>query len=371
MKLVKRLFVSGVIVVLLLSHCFLFDSDRDDESEIFDNWLEWAQSGIDTTAYYVSTTGDDSAPGTSIAQAFRTVAKALQTVKAGGTVRILPGTYNEAIGLLNAGNGQDTIRITGFNGRPVFDGQNSETFSIFCEECDGLIFENLEIRNYTDFGIGASLSKNMTYRNLLVYENGHKVQLIDWEMEGYGIHVDESSDIVIESGEYYRNGPEPQVIPERIMGTGINTYDIRNCIIRNNKSHHNIGGGILVEDSENVLVENNEVYANDLDATVDEWWDGGLWLDGGHDVIVRNNLFYDNLGPGIEISDEDNQSPYGYVLEGNVSRNNYYGIFIWNFGTSDWPDSTIIKNVNNQFINNTRRDVWIVATDDYTSVLKH
>jgi len=31
------------------------------------------------------------------------------------------------------------------------------------------------------------------------------------------------------------------------------------------------------------------------------------------------------------------QNPYGYILENNVSTNNYYGIFIWEFGTNDWP----------------------------------
>ena len=360
--------VLGLVMLLLIFQCQLFHGDGSGEDDVFDDWLEWTQGSIDSTAYYVSVHGDDDHDGQSVQSAFRTVKKALQSVKAGGRVRILPGTYTESIGWIHAGNGQDTIVIGGFNGRPIFDGQDELVFAFFVETCRGLVFENLEIRNYTDFGIGASLSQNLVYRDLIVYENGHAVQLIDWELEGYGIHVDESSDIVIENGEYYRNGPEPQIIPARIMGTGINTYGNRHVVIRNNRSHHNIGGGILVEDSESVVVEGNEVYANDLDATVDEWWDGGLWLDGGKQVIVRNNRFYDNLGPGIEISDEDNQSPFGYVLEGNVSSNNYFGIFIWNFGMTTWPDSSIIKNINNQFVRNSRRDVWIVANDEWIVV---
>ena len=36
-------------------------------------------------------------------------------------------------------------------------------------------------------------------------------------------------------------------------------------------SHDNIGGGILVEDGVKVLVEGNDINANYLDATADEW----------------------------------------------------------------------------------------------------
>jgi parallel beta-helix repeat protein len=157
-----------------------------------------------------------------------------------------------------------------------------------------------------------------------------------------------------------QDGPNPPVFPDRLLGTGINTFGLTHAIIRNNLSHDNHGGGILVEDSVDVLVEGNEIYGNDLDAwDADRWWDGGLWLDGGRDVVVRDNVFHDNLGPGIEVSDEDGQSPTGYVLEGNISTGNYYGIYIWSFGSSDWLEAEILERNNNDFSGNTRRDVWI------------
>lgn len=57
---------------------------------------------------------------------------------------------------------------------------------------------------------------------------------------------------------------------------------------------------------------------------------GGMGQYGStrHDVTVRNNIFRDNIGPGIQISNED-QQPYGYVLESNVSRGSLYGIYIF------------------------------------------
>ena len=147
------------------------------------------------------------------------------------------------------------------------------------------------------------------------------------------------------------------------LGTGINTFKCIDCVIQNNYSYENIGGGILVEDGVNVLVEGNEIRANYLDATEDAWWDGRLRVDGGHDIIVRNNVFANNIGPGIEISDEELQKPYGYVLENNVSIGNYYGIFIWNLSKDNtWPDESILSRSGNQFTQNTIKDVWIVES---------
>src|SRR4026209_1660163 len=54
------------------------------------------------TVYYVSTTGNDSNPGSSSAP-FRTFSKAASMLSAGSTLYILPGTYNEQLKILNSG----------------------------------------------------------------------------------------------------------------------------------------------------------------------------------------------------------------------------------------------------------------------------
>jgi len=218
-----------------------------------------------------------------------------------------------------------------------------------------------KIRNYIDIGIGVLLSADIVMRNLTVHHNGFAVQLVDWELEGHGINVDESQKVTVEGNEVYQNGPQPR--SPGTLGTGIDTFKCTDCAIRDNHSHDNIGGGILVEDGVNVLVEGNEVIANYLDATEDEWWDGGIWIDGGHDVTVRNNLFRHNLGPGVQISDKDHQQPYGYVLENNVSTGNYFGTYIWNSGTSGLLAEDTLRMLNNRFHGNTRQDIRIVPWD--------
>ena len=237
-------------------------------------------------AYYVSNQGNDDNDGRTRETAFRTIGRALETIQPGGTILILPGTYHEALTLENAGSSNEPITIRGEGGMAVLDGQETLYIGFWCENCSNFVFENLEIRDYTDIGIGVYLSSKITMRNLKVHHNGFDAQLVGWEIEGYGIQVDESQKITVENNDVYQNGPQPQV-PGRLMGTGINTYMCTDCVIRNNRSYENIGGGILVEDSINVLVESNEVISNDLDASAEEWWDGGIVGSTRSDFITR------------------------------------------------------------------------------------
>lgn len=309
--------------------------------------------------YYVSNQdGDDRNDGQTRETAFRTVERALGAVQPRDTILILPGVYNEGLTLEDVGSSNAPITIRGEDGVPVLDGQRALAIGIWCEDCTNFVFENLEIRNYTDVGIGVYLSTDIVVQDLMVHDSGFRVQLTDWELEGYGIHVDESQHITIEGNDVYQNGPNPR--PWGVLGTGINTYRCVACVIRDNHSHGNIGGGILVEDGVDVLVEGNTVTGNDLNATEDGWWDGGIWLDGGHDITVRDNVFRDNLGPGIQVSDEDRQKPYNYVIENNISTDNYFGAYIWNLGTAGLPPEDVLRMSANQISGNTEQDIWIV-----------
>ena len=278
--------------------------------------------------------------------------------QAGDTIAILPGIYHEAVLLEDFGDSGAGITIRGEEGTPVLDGGRTLGVGFWCERCTNVTFDNMEIRDFTDIGILATASSSITMRNLQVHGNGFAARLE--EVEGYGIMAEESQQVTIEDNEVYENGPNPQVLG-RWLGTGIDTFALTDSVIRNNRSYDNIGGGMLVEDSVNILVEGNEITGNNLDATVEDWWDGGIWIDGGRDVTLRNNTIRDNLGPGVEISDEDNQLPTGYVLEGNIITGNMYGLYIWNFGTTGLPSEEVLRLVNNTVSGNSVQDQWIVA----------
>ncbi len=309
--------------------------------------------------YYVDPAGDDSADGLSEATAFRTIMRALEVVEPGDNVAILPGVYTESLMLEDLGDDSAWIRIYGQDEGVILDGLGELALGLWCENCAFIMLGNLTIRNYTDIGVGVSYSETIALNDLTVQHNGFAVQLDDWEIEGYGIHVEESRDVVVEDCDVFENGPQPQT-SDLLMGTGINTYRCVDCVIVGNEAHDNIGGGVLVEDGENVIVRSNEIYGNDLDATADGWWDGAIWIDGGNTIYVRYNNIYDNVGPGIQISDEDNQQPTGYVIEENTITGNIYGIYLWNFGTTDWPPMDIVSQSDNVIVDNIERDIWIV-----------
>jgi len=311
-------------------------------------------SPVAANAVFVSPDGDDRSSGTA-EDPVASLNRAVELVGRAGTVFVTEGVHRGGYQFDDLAE----ITITGQPGA-VLDGGNSDPLGIFCDGCRDVTVEDLEIRGFTDIGVGATNSTGITLRRLDVHGNGAAVQFTDWDLEGYGIHVDFSSSVTIEYNTVYDNGPDPPVMPDRILGTGIDTFGNTNVTIRGNSSYENHGGGILVEDSFGVVVEGNQVFGNDLDASDDGWWDGGLWLDGWGDVTVRDNVFRDNLGPGIEISDEDGQNPTGYVLTNNISTGNYYGIFIWNFGSDEFPPPTVLELDANDFTGNDRLDVWIV-----------
>ena len=64
------------------------------------------------TVYYVSPQGDDTGPGTSPREAFRSIARAVRGVAAGDTIRLMPGEYCEAVALSESGTPEAPITIT-------------------------------------------------------------------------------------------------------------------------------------------------------------------------------------------------------------------------------------------------------------------
>ena len=259
MKKIEIALFTGIVLIVVTGLWSCKNSEPGGDPNLL-TWINCTGTDIDTTTYYVSTTGDNANSGRSPATAFKTLGRAFTIIRPGGTIRILAGTYYEGIVLSICGNASIPITVEGYQGIPVLDGQGVIAMGLFCSECTNMIFKNLRIQNYTDLGIGFDKCNTILIRDLEVLENGHAVQMTGWELEGYGIHVDYSENIEIRNNNVYRNGPDPQIFPNFLMGTGINTFGNTNVVIADNVSYQNIGGGILVEDSWDVLVERNEIY---------------------------------------------------------------------------------------------------------------
>ncbi len=74
----------------------------------------FTSSGLSSTsAYYVSTTGNDASPGTET-QPFRTIGRAAALVKPGGTVYIRAGTYREQVAATTSGSASSPITFRNY-----------------------------------------------------------------------------------------------------------------------------------------------------------------------------------------------------------------------------------------------------------------
>ena len=319
---------------------------------------------LELEAIYVSPDGDDTNSGASPDDPLGTLAFALCNLRPGQTLNLLPGVYHESVVMALFGGPNQPITIHGVldNGqRPILDGQMTRTMGIAVAESNNFIIENIEFRNYTDFGLIVFLGSDHIARNNLFVDNGRAAIDPDNENEGYGLSILGAKNVLIENNEAAGNGPDEERQKRyNALGTGIDTYEMENGIIRGNSMHDNSGGGLLVEDCVNVLVEDNLISGNQLDANGD-WWDGAIWVDGGTNITIRSNQITHNHGPGLQLSDEDYQYPdasYGYIVEDNIITDNLFGVYTWNYGACPISDETIIRFANNQIENNSRINIW-------------
>lgn len=304
---------------------------------------------------YVSPLGSDLNTGTSQSSPFKTLAKALCNVAPGQTVYLLPGTYSDSVIMGNFGDGVSVITISGVNEnnvRPVLDGNSTRTYGIAVSDSRGIIVENIHFTNFTDAGLYIALTNAVTIENNVFSRNGFNSIGPDYSGEGFGLMVSDVINFFIKNNESYENGPNPSLVAQGILGTGIDTYNVENGQISANTSHHNTGGGILVEDGINVTVSNNEIYGNMLWG---DYWDAGIWLDGGYNVMVTGNNIHDNKGPAIQASDSELRYPYGsckYTITGNTLTNNYWALYTYNMLKCPLPSSSYLTFTNNTTSNN-------------------
>lgn len=320
----------------------------------------------DCSDIYIAPNGSDIASGDSPQEALASLSAAAKAVGPGCSVKVLPGIYHQAVHIsgfrkLSAPITIEGITVDADDELPVFDGEDSLATGIEISESGNINLRNMSFAGYTDQGIYIWESQDIVLEGLLVTRNGGSSKNPDSEGEGFGINVDTASNVTIQNNTATFNGPNDERYEKGIVGTGINTYQMDDSVIENNLVIGNLGGGILVEDSVNVEVVDNYIENTNADVTHDGWWDAGIWLDGGSDVIIRDNVIRETLGPAIQISDEDNQSSSRHLIQNNTLENNFYGFFIWNLGDCPYPDEAVASFERNEISNSSREDVLCSA----------
>jgi parallel beta-helix repeat protein len=208
--------------------------------------------------FYVSTTGNDSNPGTS-AQPWHTIQKAANTMVAGDTVTVLIGDYSTQ---------KVTITKSGLKDSPItYQAQGSVTMGGFSLSADYINIRGFTIINLDDRGVG-------------IY------------VENAGFCTIENNNVSFST----MGGIDLWALPNNPAG-------VHDCIVRNNILYRNGQFGI------EVMGQNNLIEGNDISGTIQHHpcnvtYASVGWLDadgirfhgGGH--IFRNNRIHDiSYGP--------------------------------------------------------------------------
>jgi hypothetical protein len=305
-----------------------------------------------SAVYYVSPTGSDTNPGTEN-QPWRTIRKAADTLIAGDTVYIRSGTYSERVIPKNSGSADHYITYAAYPGDLVtIDGSSVP-----------------EKENKEPFGLFDIAEKNYIKVSGLKIINSKKA----------GVYADMASHIIIEKNYTYNT-----------VSSGIGIWNSNNILVdnneielacndgdqemitiartdtfevRNNHVHHGgpgtIGGeGIDVKDGSS----NGKVYGNRIHDLINR---PGIYVDAWdkytHDIEVFQNTIYDIDAYGLELASEEGGLLENIYVYNNVIHNNQIvGIGISSC-CDDPPKSHPIHNVgiaNNTVYNNGWLNDW-------------
>lgn len=239
--------------------------------------------------YYVSPTGDDSAPG-SEKSPFKTLQHAADITHAGDTVIIRKGTYLQGMNLISrpAGSKDNPIAFLADDGvlltHCAAKGANASLAAINIEATTGwIILQGFHIQS----------DGSMQRAGIRISGSDH-VQVLDDTIDRafIGIFASNSSDLRLENN-LCENSTDQHGI---YISAGCKNYVVRaNTLFANHWDglHTNAS---TASPNDGGLIENNVIYANHL---------SGVDVEGTTHSTFRNNLVYSNEKNGIVLHNQD------------------------------------------------------------------
>lgn len=330
----------------------ILELDNEDENNIKD-------------AIFVAPYGNDTNSG-SIDKPFKTIQAAADAVKAGGMVLVRGGEYSENIYLCVSGREDAYVTIKNYpNELPIIKGTKKSDEGIFNIEADYIRIEGFEICDYSaKWAYGIICSE--PHSNIIIRNNKiHDIKCAnpnnpDSSGANGIIFLGEAktpiSNVLVENNEVYNLVTSWS---EAISIAGNCEY----INIINNKVSNNTNIGIdfygnagycsdPAQDQPRYGIAAGNIVTGSVCPYATSY---GLYVDGARDIVFENNISYDNQG-GIEIGSEEKSSAYpvkNIIVRNNLVYDNLEnGITI---GGYDKNTSGIVydtKIYNNTVVNN-------------------
>lgn len=326
--------------------------------------------------YYVSTDGDDANPGT-LEAPWRTIQKAADTIKAGSTVLVRGGIYEEFVTINVSGSEPEGyITFQAYPGeQPVIDGSNLTIASgknalIQIRSSNYIIVEGFEVRNLSSTSSSqypAGIRVQYGGSNIhLLNNNVHHISNYSPDGNAHGIHVYGNALLPLTNIKVSGNQVHHLTLgsSESLTLSG----NIDGFIVDHNIVHDNNNIGIdiagfygacsspCLDQARNGAVTDNTVY--NIDSSINPAYGsgsnsaGGIYADGAANVVIERNHVY-NSDFGIEIASENHGKTTSHITVRNnfIHHNDGAGIImggsaIDNGGASDnlIANNTLILN---------------------------
>ena len=330
--------------------------------------------------FYVSTAGLDTNPGT-LAQPWRTVQKAANTVVAGDVVHIRAGTYAERV-TLNNRDGTAALPITFQKyapdaGAAIIDQTgvtppNGTSALLTILNCDYVTIRGIELANYKTAGTNAAQRAQLP-AGIYIAGDGNGIKLLnckvhdiwqncttlnDFGANGFGIAAYGTSstainNLVIDGCEVYnlRTGAsESLVLNGNVTNFAVTGNTVHDC---NNIGIDFIGfegtnSNVALDQARNGVCSGNVVY--NVDSKFNPAYGGsfspggsndtrsapGLYVDGGRDIVLeRNHVYLCNFAVSVG-SENSGRLATNVTVRNNVLHHCHVGgIVIGGSGTAN------------------------------------
>jgi hypothetical protein len=304
------------------------------------------------SSFYVSTTGNDAHAGTQAAP-WRTIQHAADTVRAGGTVEVRGGVYEELLTLTASGNATDGyITFRSYPGETaVLDAEHftpqGRSAVVTIHNKSYVRVEGFEIRNFRTAEhrlapLGISVMGAGSHIELLNNNVHHIEQTFNGRDapgrggNGFGIAVYGTdattpiSELVIEGNEVHhlKTGSSESLV----VNGNVTHFRIAHNVVHDN---NNIGIDVIgfertapdpaVDQARDGVVSGNLVYnitSRGNPAYGNDENSDGIYVDGGTRILIEQNVIHD-VDFGIELASEHRNRATSYV----IARNNliYHG----------------------------------------------
>jgi hypothetical protein len=303
--------------------------------------------GQSNSTFYVAKTGDDSNPGTQAAP-WRTIQHAADSVRAGATVNVRGGIYEERLVVKSSGNATDGyITLRSYPGETaVLDAEHlvpdGRSGIVTIHNQSYVRIEGFEIRNYRTAErrltpLGISVMGAGSHIELLKNNVHHIEQTFNGRdapghgANGFGIAVygtdakNPISELVIDGNEVHhlKTGSSESLV----VNGNVTNFRITHNVVHDN---NNIGIDVIgfertapdpaVDQARNGVVSGNLVYnitSRGNPAYGNDENSDGIYVDGGTRILIEQNVMHD-VDFGIELASEHKDHATSYI----VARNN-------------------------------------------------